>query len=1225
MCSPLLVTGKNGNYPTGPAQWLAWVADCAYGVAMVGTGAGAADSSGDDLAAVERAMTALEGQRATLGDEVVETALAPLRERHATLLAPRSEQRRLVTVVFADLVDFTVLSGRLDAEDTREVVNAYFARWQEVIEEQGGIVEKFIGDAVMAVFGLEHSFEDDAQRAVRAALAMRDTLPELSDRTEERHGVRLHMRVGVDTGEVVVSTLGERAGHDFVAVGPTVNRASRLQSGAPVDQVLISPETHRQIRGRFSFELVPGLHLKGIEEPVDGYVVLKERPHGFRLDPARGVEGVESATVGRDVQLRFLQERLWDVKDEARWRVVTIVGDAGLGKSRLLQEFDAWLAESTEPVWWFRGRASQSGRNRPHGLLRDALTARLGIHESDTTAEIREKFEAGFATAYDAGQARRSAQLVGTWLGFDLDDGTEPLPTDPQALRDQGTAALAEYFARLSATAPVVLLLEDLHWADDGSLRWLDSADAVLRGAPVLVVATTRPALLEERPHWGEGLDHHVRLPLAALSRRESRLLVHELLRHVADLPADLVELVVDAADGNPFYIEELVTWLLDAGVVVRGDPHWFVVGELVRAVVVPSTLKGVLQSRLDALTSAERGLLQRASVVGRVFWDDAVARLAEAAEEPATLDTLRRREIVYEREVSAFDTAREFLFKHALLRDVAYDSVLRAHRERYHLRAAQWLAEVSATAGRVDEYAGLIAEHFERAHHADAAAWFLRASLQASSVYALEEAGRLLDRALDLVAPDDHALQFDIRVGRERLFDRLGDRASGLVELEAMAVLSPHLDPVRQVALALAQSQWAFQHSEYGDADARARDASATAAGIGRDDLVAEAELWRGKAATWADDVDTARTCLHRCVGLARTSGRPSLEGEGLRYLGMVASNSGRYLEALDLCRQSGEVFAAAADAEGETMALAMSATVLFNLGRIDDARAALEQSLPIFRRSGHRYRESLTLGNLASISMMQGAVAVAERWSREALAMAVELEDLEAQATDLTVLGMIESITARYDAAAEHLEQALAVARQVGSRTHQADALQRLAIAELGRGDVPAALDRARSAARVTETTRSGLEAGQARLALGYAASDAGLWEEAEAAFAAAAAGMSEMDLDVMLREARAGLAATALARGDTDTAVGLVRDLLPTLDQAGLEGAVSPGRVLHTAWRVLEAADDPLAARVLDDAHAYLRARAALVGDEELAAGYLRVPVHAELLRERARSAP
>ena len=1181
-------------------------------------------SSADEIASVEKAISALEAQRGLLGDAVVDTALAPLRARRTELETPRSEQRRLVTVVFADLVDFTVLSRQLDAEDTREVVGAYFARWQEAIEEQGGVVEKFIGDAVMAVYGLSRSYEDDAHRAVRSALSMVRDLEALNADVQRRYGVTLHMRVGIDTGEVVVSTLDERRGMGFVAVGPTVNRASRLQAAAPVDGILVSRETRRQIRGAFGMDERPGLQLKGIDEPVDAWVVRSERHTGFQIDRVGGVEGVETSTVGRELQLGFLQDRLADVTHESSWRLVTVMGDAGVGKSRLLFDFDAWLAERVETVWWFRGRASPYTQNTVNGLLRDVLTSRLGIQVDDTTETVRRAFTEGFTAALGPDEGPRSGALVGAWLGFDADTAAFELPSDPQALRDQGTELLGRYFHVLSRQAPVVILLEDLHWADEGTLRWLDAVSPALSEATVLVVATTRPSLLEARPRWGEGLAHHVRLALIPLSRRESRELITQLLNRVPELPDALADLVMDTAEGNPFYIEELVTWLLDAGVVVRAEPHWWVVGELVKTVAVPSTLKGVLQSRMDALSAQERNLLQRASVVGRVFWDQAVAHIDDGSAgttDPAvtlgSLDSLRRREVLLQREVSRFATAREFLFKHALLRDVAYDGVLRAQRERYHRGAAEWLAETSAAVGREDEYAAVIAEHYERAHDPTAATWYLRAGKGAASVYALDEASRMLTSAQELVAVDDLGLRFDVLAAREALLDRTGRRDEQHEVLEEMAGLEPDLDQARRVQLLLAQSRVAFVGSDYDRARKHAGEAVQLSIAIHRDDLRAETTLWQGKALTWAEDPDAARSCLTLAVELARSAGRPTLVGEGLRYLSMVAGNVGDYPTSLDLAAEARDVFARDGDTEMESAALAQRATTFFNMGRYEEAQASLEETLPIFRRSGHRYREAVNLGNLASVALMRGRLAESRRWAVEATALTRELEEREASATYVLVHGVVDTFTGRFAEGDARLEESLEIARDVGAQTLEVDLLARMTTSAVLQRDHDRALATAREAVEVSRTTQSDLDRGHAQVGLGYAALAAGRWDEAEEGFDEAITFFSGLHLAT--REPITGLAAVALGRGDLDRATALVEPLLGQLDAEGLSGTVLPGEMLRTCHRILVAAGDPRADSVLAQARAYLREYADGIGDEDLAAGFLALPVHRELLAD------
>ena len=1196
---------------------------------MTTEGDTAASSDTDDLAAVERAIAALEGQRSVLGDEVVATALAPLLQRRAALVDQHGvEQRKLVTVLFSDLVDFTVLSGRLDAEDTRDVVSTYFARWQKVIDTHGGVVEKFIGDAVMAVFGLNQSWEDDAQRAARAALAMVADLADLNTDLRERYGITVAMRVGLDTGDVVVSTLGEHAGHEFVAVGQTVNRASRLQGAAPTDGVLISVDTCRQLRGRFNVERREPLQLKGIAEPVDSYLLLSERPHGFQFDPAGGVEGVQTPTVGREIELQTLSEWLFDVVEEQRWRVVTLVGDAGVGKSRLLADFESWLADRPEPVYWFRGRASPAGKNHPNALLRDVVGSRFAISETDPPPVVRSKFEEGFGTAFDHAEAGPRAELVAAWLGFDIGVPSITLPTDPKVLRDYATHALAGYFHQLSQSAPVVLLLEDLHWADDGSLRFLDAADADLRTAQMLVVATTRPTLFETRPRWSEGLEHHVRVAVGPLSRRQSRLLLQEILRNVEDPPTELVDLIIATSEGNPFYIEELVTWLIDAGVIVKGEPSWQIVGELVDSVVVPSTLRGVLQARLDALSTAERSLLQRASVVGRVFWDDAVAHLGggsaadtggvAAVDMAEVLDGLRGRDLVYEREISAFESAREFLFKHALLRDVAYDGVLRAHRQRFHVRAAAWLAEICARSGREQEFATLIAEHYDRAGAPEAAGWYLRAARGAVSVYALAEGEQLLSRGLAVAGADAPALRFDLLAVRESVLDRTGDRAGQVRDLDEMDDLAERLEDERlRIHVLLGRARVSFAASDYGESSAFAEKAVAAAEAASLLDEAAAAQLWLGKSETWRDRAEPARASLQTSLELGRRLQRATIIGESLRYLSMLANNEGHFRDALDLAEQARQVYAAEGDIESEGMALAATATTQFNLGRLDEAKVGFEQVLPLFRWSGHRYREAVILGNLASIASRQAELAQGEKWARAAVDVTREIGDREGIAVNLTVLAIIDTAVGRWDEAEELLVEAVAMARDIGVAGAETSALSWLSLLEVERERPAEALVWAREAVLAGERVSSPLDRGHAHLALGYATARTGDVEAAENAFTTAVELFTEVEVPPLMLEARVGLAGVALVNGSVTTAVAMVTEAREQLDRALLTAADRPGALLRTCWQVLAKAGDPASDSVLADARRYLLESAEAIGDDQMRAGYLAVPVNAELV--------
>ena len=404
--------------------------------------------------------------------------------------------------------------------------------------------------------------------------------------------------------------------------------------------------------------------------------------------------------------MRALQGHFREVTEEGQWQVVTIVGDAGVGKSRLVSDFAVWLDELDEPVWWFGGRAAPAAATVPFALLHDMFARRFGISGNDGPVEVRRKWEQGLEQALGASDDTvERAHMIALWLGFEIGDtATIAGAADPQSLSGRAATHLGEYLCRLAERAPVVLLLEDLHWADEATLALIHAAEPVLRDSSVLVVATSRPTLLEQHPHWGEGLDYHTRISLRSLSRRETRRLLDEILKGADRVPEALGDLVVTASEGNPFYVEELVNWFLESGVIRRDETGWRVFDDQLETAVVPPTLRSVLQARLDGLSPAERQALQRASVIGRVFWDDAVRSLAAGDPVPTddvpiddVLDQLRGRDLVHQRERSSLDDRREFLFKHALLRDVVYESMLRRHRRQYHELAAEWFADLAA------------------------------------------------------------------------------------------------------------------------------------------------------------------------------------------------------------------------------------------------------------------------------------------------------------------------------------------------------------------------------------------------------------------------------------------------------------------------------------------------------------------------------------------------
>ena len=693
---------------------------------------------------LEQAIAQLEAQRATLGDGVVDVSIAALHEKLAAL-EQTPEQRKQATILFADVSGYTAMVETMDAEEVSEMMNALWQRIDAAIVEHGGHVDKHTGDGVMAVWGVDTARESDPERAIRAALAMQAALAEF------KAGHDINIRIGLSTGPVLLGRLGTTG--EFSVFGDTVNLASRLEGAAPTGGVLISHDTYRHVRGVFEVLEQEPIQVKGKARPVQTYVVQRAKPRAFRMS-TRGVAGIETRMVGRDAELLMLQNMFRDATEDAEVQVVTVVGDAGVGKSRLLYEFEKWIELLPEQVWRFEGRATPEAEARPYGLIRRMFANRFEILGSDSAAEVRHKFRAGMAGSLSSDQA----DLVGQLLGLDFSASPAvQARLGSESFGDMATAHLAKYL-RTIANNPTVILLEDIHWADDSSLDLLDHLVGSVPDTRLLVICLARPPLFERRPSWGEGREAHTQINLKPLSRRASRALVEEILQKAEGIPRELRDLIVEGAEGNPFYVEELIKMLIEDSVIVLGEDHWRVELERLASVHVPPTLTGVLQARLDSLPLKEKMLLQRAAVVGRLFWDTAVAELKakegsglDKEEIRSLLEAVRDRELIFRREHSAFAGAEEYIFKHASLRDVTYETVLLNLRRVYHGQVARWL-EVAA-GKRIGEYLGLIAGHYELAGEGEKAVeYLLRAGDQARLAYACQEASGYYHRALPLL-----------------------------------------------------------------------------------------------------------------------------------------------------------------------------------------------------------------------------------------------------------------------------------------------------------------------------------------------------------------------------------------------------------------------------------------------------------------------------------------
>lgn len=916
------------------------------------------------IADIKRAIEAQEGMRSILGDSVVGTTLAVLHdqlselERQAARQDGRNQTRRkLVTVLFADVPGFTEFSEHRDVEDVVNLINRLWTRADWIIQEYGGRVDKHIGDAVMALWGTEAAREDDAERAARAALQIQEMF---------RDGVGslpIRLKVGINSGPVLLSTIGTQG--EFTAMGDTVNTASRLVHVADGGDVLISHNTYQLVRGVFDVQKQTPLMVKGKTEPLQTYVIQRVRPRAFRIG-RRGVEGITTRMVGRNQEFERIQSALEQCVASGHVTVVVIKGEAGLGKSRLIYEFEAWLDSHPNEFYFFKGRADEETMSLPYSLLRDVFCERFQIQDSDTQAEARAKLLDGIGAMIEVGSEERAA-LIGELLGFDFSESTfvRGIRKDARQIRDLSFNSIAQFFTELSLDSPIVLLLDDIHWADSASLDLIEYLARLETTLPLFILCAARSGLDESYPDWGSNFPLSTMITIGGLDLHASRELVAEILQNVPDLPQDLVETVAKNAEGNPFYLEELIKVLIEDGVIVKGEDAWQIVPQPVTKLRVPATLTGVLQARLDRLPSTETEVLERAAVIGRTFWDAAVAAihgsepaqvLGGGEEVRSALSALRSKELVFSHQPSTFARAQEFIFKHAILREVTYERVLKAKRKLYHRMAADWLIQQSGE--RIDEYLGLIAQHYELAGDAVHAVEFLeRAAGHSMRLSAYREALAVSERALSILGASE-------------------DPNASLRARLLLTIGVAHL--------------WLTEHTA---ATARFDECIALARTLPDRGLESKALARLGRIGLEQGKFDQAEGHLKAGLEIAQELNDLEVMAYTLAHLGYICHYQGRYVDAQRYGEESYEFARQTQDAIAQAFSLNMLAMVSVNNHEFEQAHAYHLQAIEICKESGDRYGLARAYNNLSELIRIQRRYAEAQPYTREGIRLAREL----------------------------------------------------------------------------------------------------------------------------------------------------------------------------------------------------------------------------------------
>jgi class 3 adenylate cyclase/tetratricopeptide (TPR) repeat protein len=901
------------------------------------------------------------------------------------------EERRTITVLFTDIVGSTATAEQLDPEDVRARLAPYYARVRTELENFGGTVEKFIGDAVVALFGAPIAHEDDPERAVRAALAVREAISELNEADD---WLDLKIRTGVNTGEALV-VLGARATEgEGMAAGDVMNTAARLQAHAPVDGIAVGEATHRATAHAIEYREAPAIAAKGKAQPVPVWELVgaKAAPSG------RAVSRVP--VVGRHSELGRLTAAWERVGSERRALLLTVVGEAGIGKSRLIAEFVRGLEGKADA---YSGRCLPYGEGITYWPVTEVLKGVAGIQHADD-AETTARKLGGLLEALptdDPDELRTIAAAVANVVGA---------PTTPRGTYtfDEITQAelhwgIRRVFELLASTLPLALVFQDLHWAEPTFLELLQAIADETVGAPVLLLASARPELRDALPGFLSSGERRMTLELRPLTQEQGAALLAELVGGKAR-PTGPLGTLLENAGGNPLFLEETVRMLMDAGVLEAGGR---VTGDI-EAIPVAASLQSLIGSRLDRLPPLEKRLAQHASVMGTTFWSGALEYVVGGNGELAVgLQGLERRDFILAHAASTVTGEREYSFEHVLIRDVAYGQLPKGRRVELHVRFADW---VDALPGSGDELVEIAAHHLEQACRfareiarspvpppiVRAVERLTRAAAKAERREGYREAERFYARALEIVGEDERELLVETRLNHARALVALGELTEAVDELAHVAEDGRRLRRLDLRSAALVELGDIDQRQGRA-AEARGRLREATELAVELDDRrlqVRAAFVFAGLRADFDGAYEDAVADLRRSVALAEELGDRGLQAEGHLRIAALLGNLGRFTEAEDELGRCLELAREMGSHRLEAEATSWLSIVKHYRGALSDAEALALQAREWLERAGDSYFQVQNLVRLGMYALADGDALRAEDLLREAVPIALGLE---------------------------------------------------------------------------------------------------------------------------------------------------------------------------------------------------------------------------------------
>ncbi len=958
---------------------------------------------------IEQAIVTLEAQRAVLAPEVANIAITTLREKLAALMEPLpTPQQAQGAVLVADMSGFTTMSELMDAEEVRDMINAVWQKLDSVIDSWGGRVDKHVGDAVIAFFGLPVPREDDQERAVQAALDMQMELALFNEgplrqmNSSLPQNQALRMRIGVHYGSVLLGSLGSNG--DYSIMGDTVTVAHQLEQQAPVGGVLVSHQIYEQIHPFFDAEAQDGLTLNGKSGNARGYVIMREKPHAFQRG-SRGTSFLETRMVGRTQEIGQLQDVLQGTIESGMVQVVTILGEAGIGKSRLLYEFERMLGLWPDQVALYRSGADRSITQRPYSLMRDLFVNHFEIHRRNSATVAREKLVRGLMAQFGAQETGNLAksQTISRLLGFDLPDSdpSHEHKEAPRQLREDAFRELVAYFTAVcQQNDAAVLFLEDIHWADEWSFDLLDYLITECHDLPLLIVCLARPELLERRPSWrvleeyNQLAYHHINLQ--PLSLIDSRHLLSELLHQADQVPLRLSEMIVNGADGNPQHLTELVKILMQEGVIDTSSNRWYVrmgnLADLPTALLLPK----LLNNHLERLRQPVRSAVQRAAVMGPFFWDMALLQISAEDDQSLTWDELTAvlGELVdlgwiYRRKNSAFAGTQEYAFSHDVLQQVAYNALTSSARQQAHARIAAWF--VTHDSEQITQLARMVAYHLERAEkHDQGAVWYGRAAEQARQQYAPQLATSYYRRALNLLpaSPETEAFCLSLNEG-------LGQT------LRLLAHFSEAADAYRAMVM--------------------------TAESSDDKEAVIRGHLGLFMCYLFQEELTLALDAARCATEAAEVAELADYQLLAQAALGWVLVLVGEQYTAVQIGKTLYDMIKVESPSRPKAYMQALLGHIARESGHYERARNTIETARLRFSDLGERVWEALMLVQLGHIAREQHDWETAVNHYTASLYYARDLGDVYGTVLSLRFLGMIAMHQAAYEESAIYLQQAL------------------------------------------------------------------------------------------------------------------------------------------------------------------------------------------------------